>query len=300
MTIGFHLVCQAQLKGQPWRFATFFSGFRWTWPLAGRAALLFVAEVVLLVPAFAILGISRLIWREPPAAVAGGTAVLLLGCLLASGYIVVRLMFFSHLLIIDRGCGPIQALRGSWLLSRGHFWGLYGLLLLVLLLPLLGLGVLIVLPVVILTLDAGYLLVAGTARCRAGAPGGAGRPAGAVAVGVAANRHSGRRGSGGRRVGGSKGTRLPESLGTRRWRGDASRKRRAEPARPRGSYPESACQRRSGATGRLFPRRRLLEHGAFSAASTRPGGGLSETGGHDWRRWRMPASACWSWGRVAF
>jgi len=85
LTIGFHLVCQAQLKGQPWRFATFFSGFRWTWPLAGRAALLFVAEVVLLVPALAVLGIGRLIWREPPAAVAGITAVLLLGCLLAGG-----------------------------------------------------------------------------------------------------------------------------------------------------------------------------------------------------------------------
>jgi hypothetical protein len=78
-----------------------------------------------------------------------------------------RLVLFSHWLIIDRGCGTLEALRGSWFLSRGHFWGLFGILLLVLgglsvvSVLTLGIGVVLALPAAVLVLNAGYLLVAG-------------------------------------------------------------------------------------------------------------------------------------------
>jgi hypothetical protein len=52
--------------------------------------------------------------------------------------------YFSHFLIIDRGCGPVESLRGSWILSRDHSWSLIGILLLTMavlnLIPLLALG----------------------------------------------------------------------------------------------------------------------------------------------------------------
>lgn len=187
LTLGFHVVCQAQLKGAPWTFGTFFSGFRWRWPLAGRAVLLLLVELATALPALVIPALSRLIWREPPLLVVGLTGALVLGCSLAGGYVLLRLLFFSHLLIVDRGCGAVEALRGSWLLSRGHIWGLLGTLLLVLgavgLIPLLVLGLhllvamptalllpllalatiaqLFALPAGVLFLNAGYLLVAG-------------------------------------------------------------------------------------------------------------------------------------------
>jgi hypothetical protein len=187
MAAGFHVVCQAQLKGHPWSFGTFFTGFRWSGTMSARMLLLLVLSTAIELPALAIVIVPQTIWREPPIVVVGTTSALMLAVLLTEGYLLVRLVFFSHLIIIDRGCGLIDALRGSWLLSRGHFWGLLGVLIPLLVVPvsapillavlpsfvdlpstfMIVVGVMTIvsmvcfLPAIVLVLNAGYLLITG-------------------------------------------------------------------------------------------------------------------------------------------
>ncbi|MFL5342900.1 MAG: hypothetical protein ACJ8F7_22425 [Gemmataceae bacterium] len=215
LAIGFHVACQALLKGEPFSFGTFFTGFRWIWPLAGRAVLLLVIPAVCMLPTlivFVVMGLAfgespreqeqrergfkqkRMDWAEQrkvaadtgtmpdepmpeprwegPAAAPPAVSIIAFVLLLANAgaavYVWLRLGFFSHFLIIDRNCGAIESLKGSWLLSRGHFWGLLGTLLLVLFLVYLsglltlGIGMLFTLPRAILVLNAGYLKIAGS------------------------------------------------------------------------------------------------------------------------------------------
>ncbi len=166
LAIGFHVVAQAQLKGRPWSFGTFFTGFRWLPRLTGRAVLLGLVEGATTAPGLAVSLLGRVLWSEPPGVVVGLQVAVTLACALLGGYVFLRLVFFSHLLLIDRNCGVVESLRGSWVLSRGHFWGLCGIMLLVagvgaLSALTLGLALPLVLPVVVLVLNAGYLLVAG-------------------------------------------------------------------------------------------------------------------------------------------
>jgi hypothetical protein len=187
LALGVHVVCQKQLKEERWGFGTFFSGFNWMWRLVGRAMLLTLVEVAAMLPVVAIQGISAAIGSQPPLPViAIGTAAAL-GCSIVGFYALFRLTVFSHLLMIDRDCGVIESLRGSWTLTRGHFWSLFGVSLATMLvlnvfafaavgvslafpsavivsIPLMLMGAifqLFALPALVLVLNAGYLLVAG-------------------------------------------------------------------------------------------------------------------------------------------
>jgi hypothetical protein len=85
----------------------------------------------------------------------------------AAIYVVLRSTWFNVPLIIDRGLGPIEAIKGSWQLSRGHFWSLFGVSLVLGIILFAGLmscliGILFAAPQVMLTWTAGYLLIAGT------------------------------------------------------------------------------------------------------------------------------------------
>src|SRR5262249_19183699 len=84
-------------------------------------------------------------------------------------YIGIRIGYFAVPLILDRRCGPVEALQGSWALSRGHFWGLLGVGILLGLIQAAGfmmcfIGALFTTPLYCLTMTAGYMLVAGTKR----------------------------------------------------------------------------------------------------------------------------------------
>ncbi len=170
LAIGMHIVCQRQLKGKPWTFGTFFSGFRFVWPLAARGLLLLLVPVVFALPVLvmSIIMSAAFPGAEQPPLVVGIVAAVMFASACGMIYVGVRLTFFSHWLIIDRQCGAIEALKGSWILSRGHFWGLIGTMLFVLLcvelasLITLGIGALFALPRAVLMLNAGYLMVAGS------------------------------------------------------------------------------------------------------------------------------------------
>jgi len=64
--------------------------------------------------------------------------------LIVPGIIFVLMFMFTTLIVIDRGLGPIEAMKESSRITRGHRWTLLGLALLVVLVTLLVLLALVV------------------------------------------------------------------------------------------------------------------------------------------------------------
>jgi hypothetical protein len=161
LAAGLTIVCLAQLKGKSWTFGDFFSGFQWWGPLVALNLLTSLAAGVLVAPVVVLALVAG-------NAAGGGSDPALIFILLGIGVVMlcvlaflsVRAMFFAIPLIIDRGYGPIEAIHGSWVLTRGHFWGLFGLSLL---LGLINIA-LVTIPLTQLVATAGYLLIAGTRR----------------------------------------------------------------------------------------------------------------------------------------
>lgn len=45
--------------------------------------------------------------------------------LIIPGIIIFIKLYFVNLLIVDKGFGPIQAVKKSWKMTKGHFWNLF-------------------------------------------------------------------------------------------------------------------------------------------------------------------------------
>jgi uncharacterized membrane protein len=76
------------------------------------------------------------------------------------------MLLFSGFLVIDRGLGPIQALKESHRITRGHKWGLFVLSLLLVLVNLAGLlalvvGIFVSGPVTLMALTHAYRVLGG-------------------------------------------------------------------------------------------------------------------------------------------
>jgi hypothetical protein len=165
---GQTLVCLAQLKGRRWSFVDFFGGYRFFVPIV----------VCALISGLTFVGASYLGRKLDAIALEKGQAannmvvfvqlVLIQMMVFAGGaFVLIRIVLFGVPLIIDRGLGPIEAIRASWLVTSGHFLGLLGMSILLLLIVLagvamLGVGVLFTIPYAVLALNAGYLLAAGS------------------------------------------------------------------------------------------------------------------------------------------
>jgi hypothetical protein len=168
---GYVIVYLAQLKGKRWEFGDFFGGFQWWGAILANQLLLALMVLPCVVP-FLVMMIALMVARAPGMRGGGAEAVLfvmiplLLVGVGAAIYVSVRVSFFSQMLIIDRNYGPIEAIKGSWRLTRGHFWSLFGVAFLLGLINLGGLvacfiGVLFTTPLTGLVPVAGYLLIAG-------------------------------------------------------------------------------------------------------------------------------------------
>jgi len=163
---GFTVVCLAQLKGKRWEFGDFFAGFNWYGQLLGNFFLSFVIVLGTMIPGIVIAVVVTSTVPYSDGAMLALVGVELL-CVCPAVYVIVRATCFNVFLILDRGVSPVEAIKGSWQLSRGHFWGLFGVSLLLGLLLLIGfllcgVGILFTGPLVMLTSTAGYLLIAGT------------------------------------------------------------------------------------------------------------------------------------------
>jgi hypothetical protein len=170
LAAGLTVVSLAQLTGRPWTFSDFFSGFQWYGSLLGFTLLVGLLVLPFLAVFYGLLAAAFLTGDEGLmfAAIGGGAALL---C--AAVYVQARAQAFGWQLIIDRRFDAMEAIRGSWRLTRGHFWGLFGIQLLLTLmnyggLLACGIGVLFTLPLTSLISSAGYLLVAGTRPPRSG------------------------------------------------------------------------------------------------------------------------------------
>jgi hypothetical protein len=183
---GFYIVPLAQLKGRRWTFGDFFGGFRRYWTILGNALLVGLIVLACLLP-----GLIAVIAAAPPPLanqapdealpqtdpLFGAALIFLFLNLLGAAYVSLRCCIFSMPLILNRGCGPVQAIRGSWTLSKGHFWGLLGVVLLLALINfggalLCGVGLLFTFPLTQLVLMAGYLSITGIRPPIAGASAG--------------------------------------------------------------------------------------------------------------------------------
>jgi hypothetical protein len=173
------IVCLAQLKGQPWTFNDFFAALKRMGPYILGELLLSPLILVPLLPPL-LMGVVLSLMKVNPRTIDAMQPffglfgmLVMLGVAAATFYVWFRLAIFSRQLIADRGFGAIQALKGSWELTRGHFWGLFGVFLLILFLVYLsgaltlGIGMLFTLPRALLVLNTGYLEIS---RARLGEP----------------------------------------------------------------------------------------------------------------------------------
>lgn len=170
MQAGFTAVSLKQLKGQDWSFGDFFTGFQHYGTMLLFALLLLGVILCGMLPAALVAGAAAVL----SAVVRGAAPVFLLAAgvfylfnLLALIYVFVRVTAFAVPLIVDRHCGAIEAMQGSWALTRGHFLGAFGTLFLLGLIDFGGalmcyVGLLFTIPLTYLVWNAGYLLIAGT------------------------------------------------------------------------------------------------------------------------------------------
>ncbi|MEM7397637.1 MAG: hypothetical protein AAGF48_01685 [Pseudomonadota bacterium] len=97
------------------------------------------------------------------ASLAVGIGLLLL---IVPGLIAMVLFMFSTFLVIDRGLGPIDALKASMEMTKGNRWSLFGFILLCMLIIFvgvlaLGVGLLVAVPIVGLAFAYAYRLLSG-------------------------------------------------------------------------------------------------------------------------------------------
>ena len=163
---GFSIYALGKLSGKRQRYGEFFSGFKHFGKLIVCAlpdnALKFATIMTL---EFGILFtvLSREYWF-------GGGMTLLAFLILASValFLGVRLTGFAVELVLDRGFDALQAFRGSWYLTRGHFWGLFWLLLrlwtleFIVMLFTCGIGLIWLEPLIALIWTTAYLDIAGS------------------------------------------------------------------------------------------------------------------------------------------
>jgi hypothetical protein len=160
---GLWVVALAQLRGRPWTFNDFFTGFQYLGALFVNGLLVGLLVLATAIPAIVAGFVAAGADDDAARAVAIAVAVV---AALPAVYVGVRAGSFGQLLIIDRGCEAVEALKGSWALTSGHFWGILGISLLLLLINLLGVlllivGVLFTYPLTVLAFAAGYMLIVG-------------------------------------------------------------------------------------------------------------------------------------------
>jgi hypothetical protein len=108
-------------------------------------------------------------WRYFAASILVSLAVVIGMLLLIIPGIILGLMFmFATYIVIDRGVGPIEAVKESSRITKGYKWSLFGFSLLLLLLNLLGLlalgvGLLVTVPVTWLAVANAYRVLGGRA-----------------------------------------------------------------------------------------------------------------------------------------
>lgn len=198
---GFAVVCLLHVRGQRWEFNDFWGGFRYWVPLFINRLVQIAIYMVCLLPGIALIIVFAIVQEmnqpgpgqfqptvqfvdDPFAINPGprpigrpappppdftflilGVGVMLLG-LLAFLYFYIRCFLFAPWLIIDRGCSGIEAIQGNWIITRGHFWGWFGVSFVLGLIFVAGsipcyLGLPFVFPIYYLVMTAAWMRITG-------------------------------------------------------------------------------------------------------------------------------------------
>jgi hypothetical protein len=192
---GYVVVCLRQMRGDVWTFGDFFGGFRYWLPLFVNNLLSTALMVACFAPGYILLIVGQILLSDssnvtfqqpggPKSATAtpatgqpgameivimlAGLGIMLLG-IVPAVYVSIRAFLFNPWLIIDRGCGPIEAIKGNWELTRGHFWGWLGFSIVLGLILLVGaipcyLGLPFTFPIMYLVLTAAWLRITSAKR----------------------------------------------------------------------------------------------------------------------------------------
>ena len=160
---GMTAVCLAQLKGKQWAFGDFFSGFQHFGALAGVGLASQLLGLLVSLPQLAVTFIA--LQSQNLQLLAAAPMIALIGLVVVI-FVQVRLFLFAPAIIFDRNLGAMDAMKANWELTRGHFWGLFGVSLLLGLIILGGvlaclIGTLFAVPYTVLILTSGYLLITG-------------------------------------------------------------------------------------------------------------------------------------------
>jgi hypothetical protein len=163
---GFTIYALGQLTGRRKEYGEFFSGFRYIGrlivcqlPTIGISLVCAVAFDAGLLATM----LSRQYWL-----VGSVSALCFLLLIALATYFDFRLTGFACELVCDRKFDGIQAIRGSWYLTRGHFWGLFWLLFRLKFLEFVvnlftcGIGTIWLQPYISLVWTAAYLDIAGS------------------------------------------------------------------------------------------------------------------------------------------
>ena len=160
---GIFAVYLAQVKGRPWSFGDFFAGFQRFAPLATVGFLSILLGIVLSIPSLAITFVGE--QNNDQNLRMLGQLVNLAG-VVVSIFFQVRLFLFAPIIVFDRNLTAMDAIKANWELTRGHFWGLFGVSLLLGLINLGGaiaclIGLLFAIPYTMLILTGGYVIISG-------------------------------------------------------------------------------------------------------------------------------------------
>lgn len=193
MYAGYVVACLKQMRGQGWQFGDLFLGWNYWVPLFVVNLLKIAVVLICWAPSMVVgvLGFVQLLnqasgqttaptigstgqvvtVRAGPPAGPDFTLLIVAGLLYVLAAVpclcvYVRLFLFTPWLIVDRGCGPIEAIKGNWALTEGHFWGWLGVTFLLWLAFIISLapcylGMPFFLPLYYLFLNAAWMRITG-------------------------------------------------------------------------------------------------------------------------------------------
>jgi hypothetical protein len=168
LSAGAYFVTLKQLRGEPWSFGDFFAGFRYWVPLFIISAISQVIYWACFFPMNAVnLAFAFMQDRSNPDSTMAMVSVVALLLLFVIGLVVylfvaVRYLTLAPYLVIDANMNGIDAIKGTGILSRGHFGQWFGALFLAGLIGGVGVlgcgvGALFTMPIFFILITALYL-----------------------------------------------------------------------------------------------------------------------------------------------
>jgi hypothetical protein len=167
---GLTNVSLLQLQGRPWSFSDYFGGFKRYFKVVTLSVFTYLLGVLPYEGTQLLAQVYVFAAGPGPGGPPDVIAVLIqlsgFVWLIVFGFIWVKLFFFALPLVLDRNYSAVEAVKTSMSMSEGHYLGLLGIAVLLLLINIggglaCGIGLLFTVPFTSLVFAAGYLFAIG-------------------------------------------------------------------------------------------------------------------------------------------